>query len=382
MNRKNVIREKLEVIVKPLTPTHVWSGRTAIVGIDAVLLNNNEICLIDFERLPYEVVEKHMNQDIDLETLAKEGAKAGACTRRLRVTENAAEELRRKLEGPKRVKPELKLLSNEVIPPTTLKGYMRTAIMLQALLKMDKQKLKKALEAGTNFYAKHPKYFSLGLEGLIFRRSRGTKAGGYIDIMQKVLVSGPSMAGVDAVVHIFYVYKNLRTKIRPLAEALVEVVRAGELRYKVDYLSNIEDINQVADKWLVRELLAKYDEVYRADVLEGLAWLGCEVLEDELNRIKDVRELSPYADKLREWQRRYCGGRKECVIGRVGFMTGHQAKTVMLLVRKEHPDLYRRIIGYMSRQVRRTWDSLTLKLTPVGDGLVGTGWCEICVKRA
>jgi hypothetical protein len=55
------------------------------------------------------------------------------------------------------------------------------------------------------------------------------------------------------------------------------------------------------------------------------------------------------------------------------------AKTVLGVVKEADPQLYQEVRSLMERSLHRTWDELTIKLVETPRGLVGLGWCELCV---
>jgi CRISPR-associated protein Csm5 len=54
---------------------------------------------------------------------------------------------------------------------------------------------------------------------------------------------------------------------------------------------------------------------------------------------------------------------------RLGFGAGRRWKTVLSLIEKMRPHLFKRLESYMSHRLRRIWDDITFKMAdgkPVG----------------
>ncbi len=368
---KGVVRRRYSLKLTPLTPTHVWSGRSALVGVDAVQ-RGGELCVVDIGKVSAGALRNVLSSTTDITEVVNELARRGLCFKEIALDEVTS------------IQPnsEVRLMSDELIPASTLKGYLRTAIMYSILSSMNRKELNQAFISGVNL-SKKPKNVSQGLEGYVFRRPRRTRAKGFIDLMQKVVVRGPvSAEGREVALAEFLVYELTGRSATRKFTLLVEALRGGTLTYEVAMLENVHPSLVASGVDLVEDLIRKYDEVYGIDLLGALRDFGCRAVKEELNKVSEVAGLEHYRSRLNEWLSKYCGSGGDCTIARVGFMTGHESKTVLALLRDVNRGLYNQVVSYMSRQVGRVWDSRTLKLARTPNGLIGVGWCEVCVEKA
>jgi len=369
---EGVVRRRHLLKLTPLTPTHVWSGRNALVGVDAVR-QGNELCVIDVSEVGAGVLREVLSSTTDITGVINELARRGACSKKIALGEVTS------------IQPnsEVRLMSDELIPASTLKGYLRTAIMYSILSSKGKGGLNQAFSSGIDLSRK-PKDVSRGLEGYVFRKPRRTKAKGFIDLMQKVMVRGPvSAEGRVVTLTEFLVHELTGGSATPKFTLLVEALKGGTLTYEVTILENVRPSLVASNVNLVEDLIRKYEEVYSIDLLSALREFGCRALKEELGKVSKVSEgLEHYKSRLKEWLSKYCGKKGNCTIARIGFMTGHESKTVLTLLRDVNRGLYNQVVSYMGMQVRHDWDSRTLKLVRSGEGLVGVGWCEVCVEGA
>ncbi|MET1101650.1 MAG: hypothetical protein ABWW69_04145, partial [Pyrodictiaceae archaeon] len=116
-------------------------------------------------------------------------------------------------------------------------------------------------------------------------------------------------------------------------------------------------------------------------LIEALRSFGCMLIESEVSRIKGIGQLQDYRMFLERLREKYCEGKGECTAARIGFMTGHQAKTILELVKKKSPQFYGIVKSVLSQHYGRIWDDLTVKLIRVDEELLGVGWCELCVRK-
>ncbi len=367
----NIFHERVIARVTPLTPTHVWSGKESVIRLDTFALPGGKICVIDYESLDPSIIKKIVSKgtpDLSVvESMLKDPRQQARICRR--IVESSVN-----LQGDiKRI-----MLSNpEIIPASSLKGYIRTAIMFNKLMALPDDKFKKYVNSGINLYTE-PKNAAIGLEGLVFRAPRSGRAGGFIDIMQEVLISPPRRSE-DTKLRIveFGVYEKIGRNLTKIASSVVEALVSGTLTFDI----SITSVPRAIAPRHYDRIVERLSEIYGISITDSLKMFGCKVLEDELDRVRDVDELSHYASLLIAWKRKYCDNGSNCTIGRIGYMTGHQAKTVLLLIKERWPDKYKEILSYMREKTGKVWDSLTLKLTKSPKGLIGTGWCEICLSK-
>lgn len=366
---RNPVFRSYTIRLRPLTPIHVWSGRRLIYGID-IVRRDNRACVVDFDRLPQHVVDRLLN--VRAEDMA-------------RAIESYASILPCKedvgLRVPLSSGAQVNELAKQVVPGSSLKGYMRTAVMYAMLKDLEPaENVRKVLSSTVDLNAE-PKNVAQGLEGYFFRTPRPRKQGGFVDSFQQLTVSDPevSLSSDCLSIEEFMVYK-LPTMSK-IASQYVVAVLCGELSYSIKVFAspaearNIVSLTSEHQQVLKRLALLHSDDI----LLRSLKTFGCDLVRYEIERIRDVRELEQYRQLLYEFAKRYCGMQQtNCVIARIGYMTGLRSKTAIGIIKEVDPDLYHNIRAKMEQQLKHTWDELTIKLANLGEKLVGVGWCEIC----
>jgi len=366
-----LILKKIKLQLKPLTPIHVWSGEELIYGLD-VIDRDNKLCIIDFEKLPHELLEELVRVSSNrIPDLLYKYRDRIVCKELLNADSTLNEGSR------------IKAISSTLIPGSSLKGYIRTAIIYDLLNKLGKTTIINKLNSGIDL-SKPPKNVSEGLEGALLRKPRPKRAGGFIDLLQLVLVSDPNIADYNLLIKKFIVYEILDNRLKSIGENHVIALTNGFLKYMITIIKpyNKESIRKIDRERLIQQDIDKLNEINRIDLIKSLKSFGCSILSNEIELVNKIPELRNYLYMLNNWKDKYCGENIEnCVIARIGFMTGHLAKTILNIVRQYHLTLYKEILAYMTRQVKRVWDSRTIKLTTFDQKLVGIGWCELCLQE-
>jgi len=83
--------------------------------------------------------------------------------------------------------------------------------------------------------------------------------------------------------------------------------------------------------------------------------------------LKDALRL--FSEELAVFERRRDLYVPQCDAVRLGFGAGRRWKTVLSLIEKMRPHLFKRLESYMSHRLRRIWDDITFKMAdgkPVG----------------
>lgn len=374
----NLINRSFNVVLKPLTPLHSWSGSKLIVGFD-VVRRGNRVCIVDLDHLPPRILEGLSKlRAEDIPKFIEENAHAIPC----RLVVGFGESIR----APPPNKCEISDLNSYILPGSSLKGYIRTALLYVLMRKVKEtsvEELRSILRKGVDL-SKGPKEASVGLEASFFRTPRLRRQGGYVDSFQQLCVSDPGLNVGEQCYSLenFTIYELRGKKIEPVGNLYAIAVRCGELKYKVDVLDqpvpNAGNIHQLFREH--RDILDKLSLMKKLDIIEVLRVYGCENLDFEIERVKGVPELAYYSSFLEEWKKKYCESGGSCVIARLGLMTGRRFKTVINLVQQVDPRLYQEITSLMSQQYGHAWDDLTLKLVETSRGLIGVGWCELCVE--
>jgi len=373
----------LTLSLEPVTPLHVSSNRESIVGIDAIL-EGDQVVFIDLESslkdLDPRVLDKILNVAFSkegfyrlTETLRREG----------RLTPLFKAVAKAKLSDGARVR----LMQGTIVPGSTLKGYIRTAILYELLRniqdpkKILDEKIRKNLPGD-------PRYVAQDLEKYLLRTLRLPKQGGFVDAFANLIVSDPVVERYELAVREMRVIK--RATERAIATIFMVTLESGLLRYDIRISGpfNIDKIVMQDDvKSRMQDILEKLGFIMKiirddpSDLIRILREYGCRHLREELERTKNLGKPSIYKiyiNKLEELEKLCRSTSSNCAPARIGFGTGHEAKTIALYLKDVYPDLYNDLRKQMSSKIGRIWDSLTLKAVTEDGSLIGVGWCRIC----
>jgi len=377
---------ELTVQLEPVTPLHVSSNRESIIGIDAIL-EGNQVVFIDLE---------NSIKDLDPNILE-----------RIMNIESAKEKLYRLVEilrGEGKLKPlfkavakaklsngaRVRLMQKTIVPGSTLKGYIRTAILYELLRKTIDEKIKEILsqEKIKENISKDPRKAAQDLENYLLRTRRRPEQGGYVDAFANLTVSDPVVERYELAVREMRVIKRDTEKV--IAKIFMVTLESGLLRYdiRISRPLNIEKIVVQDDvRSMMQDILKSLGLIMEiikgnpSDLLRILREYGCRHLREEINRLGRSSIYQVYINKLEELDKLCTSsiGLTSCAPARIGFGAGHEAKTIALYLKDVHPDLYKILRIEMSKKIKRTWDSLTLKAVTEDKSLVGVGWCRICI---
>jgi CRISPR type III-A-associated RAMP protein Csm5 len=376
--------KKYRASLKPLTPTIVLSGTEGIVGRD-VLIRQKDVCVIDIENLPSQVLlEIENTEEHKIHEIFMKHRDALPC--KLTSMNNIGE-----LNAGKRVK----LPQEHVVPGSTLKGYIRTALMYYMLTsdhtkrELFSEMIKKTIDS---LKEKKPIDASKPLEQYFFKRKRLKKQGGEVDMLQNLHVSDPlakeSLSYSLEWLSVYRVYNLSKrrevTKLTRLSSMAGIVLVGGNLRYEINIVETIPSFEapEESGKYL-SGIINKLNELASIDLTAALRTFGCDLVDHELSLINDINELRGYKRVLQSFKEKYCGASQQnCVISRIGFMTGHIAKTIDLYIKKQYPQMYEELKKSMSNKLHRKWNDSTIKLVGPQNNLLGLGWCELCVEKS
>jgi CRISPR-associated protein Csm5 len=373
----------LTLSLEPVTPLHVSSNRESIVGID-VILEGDQVVFIDLESslkdLDPRVLDKILNVAFSkegfyrlTETLRREG----------RLTPLFKAVAKAKLSDGARVR----LMQGMIVPGSTLKGYIRTAILYELLRniqdpkKILDEKIRKNLPGD-------PRYVAQDLEKYLLRTLRLPKQGGFVDAFANLIVSDPVVERYELAVREMRVIERATEKA--IATIFMVTLESGLLRYdiRISRPFNIDKIVMQDDvRSRMQDILEKLGLIMKiirddpSDLIRILREYGCRHLREELERTKNLGRPSIYKiyiNKLEELEKLCRSTPSNCAPARIGFGTGHEAKTIALYLKDVYPDLYNDLRKQMSNKIGRIWDSLTLKAVTEDGSLIGVGWCRIC----
>jgi CRISPR/Cas system CSM-associated protein Csm5 (group 7 of RAMP superfamily) len=372
--------ETLKVTLEPITPTHVWSGVEVVVGIDAVM-EGGKLKLIDLDRTLSELSE-YVIQSLDLTNI-----------RSTLTTLRGRGLLRYKAEVPLATQvnegDRVRLLSPITVPGSTLKGYIRTALAFYKLNGMDVNDAKKLLDKEVNLKVK-PINVGRDVEDRLFKAKKLGKQGGHFDVMTYLSVSDPLTAqGLSYSVRKLIVVD--RVSFEEIASLKAITWDKGSLQYDIQ-ISGPPPMNLIGGSrreetlgylrdYFMPHIATLSQDLAPSKLIESLRAFGCTLVDDEMDKIAGINRLAEYRRLLEGVKESFCMGKSDkCVVVRLGFMTGHEAKTIALFLKAKHPNLYDRIRKYMQERMKRPWDSYTLKLVDVGGTLFGLGWCKLCLE--
>jgi len=376
---------KLELRVE--TPLHVWSGVEANLGIDAFRIGN-KLCIVDVSSY-IEYFTKYMPHLIEKPEEAIKNIPEIVTRYRSDICEREAEIVKLPQESRDSVV-RIKLLSRLGVPGSSLKGYIRTALLYWLMEEASKtEDIKSILESGINLdpnpKKNKPQNVSQGLEERFFRKPRPNKQGGFVDALSTILVSDPYTSNMRTMISTIDVYRLSGRSSRgpsPMASILAEFLSPGTL---LEYGLSIVKPEPPDLPGEFRDVLELYRAIDAEKIVNAMRAFGCALLDYEISRVSMVERLGlnlgHYKRVLEDLKHRLCSKESNCAPARIGFATAKEYKTVLLHVERSHRELYDRIREYMSRKLGRPWDERSIKLVSTAEGLVGAGWCSLCLTE-
>lgn len=363
-------REKISVELTPLTPVHVWSGENYIVGLDLIQLDGDRYCVVDVEKADPSLAEELSGETPErYHEVLRKALDAGllGCKRELRsrVKLRLGETVRR--------------LSWQLVPGSELKGYMRTAVlyaMLEDIASKNHQEALKMLREHVDVREK-PENWGISLEETLLRARRPRKSRGFVDMFQTLLVSDPTV--INCSTEVVELMALRMPDMSNVASQRVEAMTSGKLRYDIALLKPgvLRITRRTPEHNKIESILRGLDA---NRLISSLKRFGLVLLELELDRVEKINELRDYAGMLKDLLDECREGSSHCIPARLGFMTGHESKTVLTLVMKLDRSLYDRWTNVLSKCYKRPWDRMTIKLVKTDGKMVGVGWCKLCLR--
>jgi len=380
--------EKLVLTLEVVTPVHVWSGSEAIVGVDTVVYGGR-VCFVDPQRY-LEYVNRYRPDLLRapeemlklVSDIVREASMKGVslCSRSVDVWLRGEEV---------RAGSRIRLNQPLGVPATTLKGYIRTALLYKLLKEASaKGDVCSVVREGLDL-SREPKNASEGLEAKFFRKPRPKKAGGFSDAFMTLQISEPAESSIRTAVSKIDVLEKASGKLVPIASQLAEVLAEGsKLRFELKIVKPLPTAYSPQQRELA-DIVELYRKTITAEgLVSALKEFGCDLLRFEISRIEELAkgyggEFEYYLKLLRELDEAYCGVSKgSCAPARIGFATSKEFKTVLLILEKSCTDLYSEVKTYMSTRLEKLWDERTVKFVFTPRGSVGAGWCKLCVERS
>lgn len=375
---------KFVVRLKPITPIHVWSGDDVVICLDAHIHENNLYVLTpeDLNKLRGDEIVKILESSKDgsermfntiLQSLIR--SRQLKPIAEVKIKEHSYLSLCGKRER-------VRLMHNDIIPGSTLKGYIRTAILRYELVR--DPNVANVIKKGVNLYLE-PSRVGEGIEASVLRKPRLRRQGGFVDVMELLMISDPEKVDVrlslrelltaEAAIPNKVIARTLAVVLDPTnSDALrftLTINKDGIVRDGIVSAKGFEEILEHRNKFVSKFSGKNY-------LIDALREFGCNLIDFELKRLH--KSLGDYIDLLNYMKRNYCETKTNCVPARIGFMTGREAKTIIDLLMIHTPQLYQNVVSYMQREIKRLWDSLTVKLVDYDCRLLGVGWCELCVE--
>jgi CRISPR type III-A-associated RAMP protein Csm5 len=377
--RHSLVINKFNAVLRPLTPIAIFSGVDGIVGYD-VVIRDRDVCVVDYNALPAEVIMRLGEAKDPREYVNILWNYRAVLPCKFTSVNNIG-----RLPPQTRVK----LPQEHLVPGSSLKGYVRTAILYHILTSraLGSDILRRLIDLS----AEELKYVATPLERYAFKHGRLRAQGGEVDTLQNLYVSDPLM--IESVklsldwLNVFERGVLITGSLRPIAQVPGIVISDGVLKYDISvFKAEPEFVAQETTSEILKSTLKKLAEITELDLVGALRRFGCDLLDYELDVVREFIILRKYGELLESFRSRYCGSSGEvCVIARLGFMTGHMTKTVDLYLRKFHPEIYEDVKKYISSKIRRVWDEATIKLvgSPLNsEKLLGLGWCELCIEKS
>jgi CRISPR-associated protein Csm5 len=300
------------------TPLFVLGGGSAVVGLDA-FYKEGQLYLVD---ITSPKLMATATTGASLEELVK------------LASSNPAQYAYRSFPSPQiQDKTEVKI---GVVPPaSTIKGLLRTAYLWLALTQNHKlandflDTVANALNRGVRPKV-HPKAVGSAGEALVFKRE--LEGGRRWDIFNLVAVREK---GAEAEFRVYKVDVYKRTSVIATFYA-AGLAPGSELEYEVVVWPRPRQVG------------------------------GSNVVLTE-QVLKDALRL--FSEELAAFERRRGLYVPQCNAVRLGFGAGRRWKTVLSLIEKMRPYLFKRLESYMSHRIGRIWDDITVKMAngkPVG----------------
>lgn len=356
-----------------VTPLHVWDGEPRRWGLDVVPIGN-EACVVDLERIDAGRLGKIPVSAEEFEQNIRRWLDAGAlrCSRRipLRMTPRSREEV--------------KLLPPQLIPASTFKGYIRTAILHKLIMEVASmqgaQTAANLLASRVNLLADSKRMGAM-LELELLGRPRLPKQGGYADMLQQLHIQEPRAVRASSCISRASVVDVGGSLV---AELALEVLEPGSiLEYELRILkpASIDSV-RVSNKNApaLSQVLQLYATLTPQRLLDALTEFGRALLNHELNKVRHFSasltakgfDLTAHRDALERL------ASEHCIPVQLGFATGHTAKTIAIAMQRLAPDLYRQLCNTMAQRVGRLWDDSTFKLVDFAGRWLGLGWVRLC----
>jgi CRISPR type III-A-associated RAMP protein Csm5 len=323
--------EQFTITLEPISPIFVWSGERLVADADYKLVGN-KLIIID--------ILKAMKKVSRLEDAFRE--------------EFARELYGQKLIFESKTVPQSILMINDyVVPASSLKGLIRTAILNSLIdntvLNRVKDNLTAISSINRRVALKSVKNVACPVEELLkVQVGRGRYT---YDSLNRLLIADPTVKSPH--------FSLSTVEIKEIAGSYSEEVYAitfdkGVLTYNAEIVK--------PQNYGFRSDVAQKDAIITKDkIIESLKSFSSYII----NKEKD-KALGKYKEFLNSLK-----AEDSCFPLKIGMFTGHLSKTVS--IPRSLENLRSRV---MTRVTGHSWDNRTVKLV---NG-IGIGWAKVCVK--
>jgi len=373
----SIVTAKIGIRLEVLTPVHVWSGESLTYGID-YCISDGELIYLE----PLKLLEKYPKKTFFCDTsevLKREKPYIKNIAKIYGSVSHRPSELKRHIM--------ITLQNNRtlrVIPPSTVKGLIRTAFLYH-FLKQD-EKWRNAIVRGierelslldqirdTRELRREIKKLSNKTVENIVRfdivedRYRYT-----LDAFNRLiiqLIDVENYAEGTRLVHIKQIRDTeLSSSIPPI---LLETIEPQTIFRYILLFQKTHDFH-VTRKYL-KDITWKYGFITPSNVVDSVIEFSKDTINYELSRISGISELYHYRETLQGFLSDMKGNNDVAYV-RIGAYTGHKFKTINLLL----PDrISKKLSRIMQRVYGHLWDDKTVKVTEYNGDLVGFGWVRM-----
>lgn len=325
--------EQFTITLEPISPIFVWSGERLVADADYKLVGN-KLIIID--------ILKAMKKVSRLEDAFRE--------------EFARELYGQKLIFESKTVPQLILMINDyVVPASSLKGLIRTAILNSLIDNTVLNRVKDSLTAISSINRrvalKSVKNVAYPVEELLKVQVQVGRGRYTYDSLNRLLIADPTVKSPH--------FSLSTVEIKEIAGSYSEEVYAitfdkGVLTYNAEIIK--------PQNYGFRSDVAQKDAIITKDkIIESLKSFSSYII----NKEKD-KALGKYKEFLNSLK-----AEDSCFPLKIGMFTGHISKTVSIPRNLEN--LRSQV---MTRVTGHPWDNRTVKLV---NG-IGIGWAKVCVK--
>ncbi len=366
------------LLLRPLTPLHIASGEKAVVGIDSVTYTG-KLYVVDAECTTRiyaklygaEALLASSARAIDLfrRVLNKYRPGAFSCT-----PYRLAVELR---AGAPRSGAEVSLPQSTLVPGSSIKGALRTALLYALVNAKPGDALERIRKGVSRIVPGQPRSL-LGAADPVEWLLKGQKPHGrgrfIYDAARLLAVSDPLRYRASLGL---YAFKKIHVgNGRPVSlEYVVALDPGAEIEYELKLYKPSYN-TPTRQQWI--KSLRETDRAVNIDtLLQGLTLYSETQIKSELERI-DRERFPEYKSFLEDLGKRRS---KNCFPLRLGYGTGHASKTLLPWLRQRDPGLAKRLRELLSRHYGHVWDSLTDTFTVHNGSLLGVGWATLCIEE-